>query len=37
VRSSDFLQKLEDKFKEGNQEVIEFFQVVGDKVKELQV
>ena len=32
VRGSEFLQKLEDKFQDGNEEVIEFFQLLGDKV-----
>ncbi|XP_018020844.1 uncharacterized protein LOC108677184 [Hyalella azteca] len=32
VRSSQFMQKLEDKFEEGNQQVMGFFTVLGDKI-----
>ncbi|KAF2368122.1 hypothetical protein FHG87_001119 [Trinorchestia longiramus] len=33
VRSSEFLQKLEDKVDEGNDQVMEFFQVLGEKIQ----
>lgn len=33
AQSSDFLQKLEKKFEAGNEDLTQFFQILGDKVR----